>query len=101
MRYVIRFSQLASEDLTEILGWYQNQGVTGLDKRFIEAMSKTLKSLETSPKAHRIVHENVRQAVLKKFPYKIIYTIEENIVEVLIVAVMHQRRDPNTWQSRT
>jgi plasmid stabilization system protein ParE len=49
MKYRIIFSQLASQDLTEILGWYKNQDVEGLDKRFIEAMSKVLKRIETNP----------------------------------------------------
>jgi plasmid stabilization system protein ParE len=63
MRYTIRFSQRASDDLTDILGWYQSQGVQGLDKRFIEAMSKTLRRLENNPEGNRLVHLQVRQAM--------------------------------------
>jgi plasmid stabilization system protein ParE len=100
MSYTIRFSQLASEDLTEILGWYKEQNVEGLQKQFIEATSNVLKRLENNPQSNAIVHNNVRQALLKKFPYKILYTFDNAIVEVLVIAVIHQKRDPKIWKNR-
>ena len=62
MTYKIRFSQLASDDLTEVLGWYKEQNIEGLHKRFIEALSKVLKRLENNLQSNPIVHNNVRQA---------------------------------------
>jgi plasmid stabilization system protein ParE len=100
MSYTIRFSQLASDDLTEILGWYKEQNIEGLHKQFIEAISKVLKRLENNPQSNAIVHKEVRQALLKKFPYKILYTFDNGIVEVLIIAVIHQKRDPKIWKVR-
>jgi plasmid stabilization system protein ParE len=58
MKYTIRFSQLASEDLTEILGWYKEQNVEGLHKQFIEAMSKVLRRLENSPQFNVLTYLN-------------------------------------------
>ena len=100
MIYTIRFSQLASEDLTEVLDWYKKQDVEGLQKRFITAMSQGLRRLEKFPKSNPIVHNDVRQALLKKFPYKILYTVDNAIVEVLIIAIVPQKRDPKIWQGR-
>ncbi len=100
MTYTIRFSQLASDDLTEVLGWYKEQNVEGLNKRFIEALSKVLRRLENNPLSNPIVHNNVRQALLKKFPYKVLYTFDNAVVEVLIIAVIHQKRDPQIWKGR-
>jgi plasmid stabilization system protein ParE len=100
MSYTIRFSQLASDDLTEILGWYKEQNVEGLHKQFIEAISKALRRLENNPQSNVIVHKDVRQTLLKKFPYKILYTFDNTIVEVLIIAIIHQKRDPKIWKGR-
>jgi plasmid stabilization system protein ParE len=100
MKFTIRFSQLASDDLTDILGWYQNQDASGLDKLFIKAMSTILKRLETNPELYPIVHKNVRQALLQKFPYKILYLIDGLNIEVFIVGVIHQKRKPNSWKKR-
>lgn len=101
MTYKIRFSQLASDDLTEVLGWYKEQNIEGLHKRFIEDLSKVLKRLENNPQSNPIVHNTVRQALLKKFPYKVLYTFDNTVVEVLIIALIHQKRDPKIWQDRT
>jgi plasmid stabilization system protein ParE len=100
MKFTIRFSQLASDDLTDILGWYQSQDAEGLDKRFIQAISNILKRLETSPELYPIVRKNVRQALIQKFPYKILYIIDGLNVEVFIVALVHQKRNPNAWKKR-
>jgi plasmid stabilization system protein ParE len=86
--------------LTEILGWYKEQNVEGLHKQFIEATSKVLKRLENNPLSNAIIHNNVRQGLLKKFPYKILYTIDNAVVEVLVIAVIHQKRDPKIWKGR-
>jgi toxin ParE1/3/4 len=86
MSYTIRFSQLASDDLTEILGWYKEQNVEGLHKQFIETISKVLRRLENNPQSNVVVHKNVRQALLKKFPYKILYTFDNAINNLLNIS---------------
>ena len=99
MRYLIIFSQLASEDLTEILGWYKAQQ-SDSDKRFIAEMSKVLKRLESMPETYPFEHPPLRKAFLKKFPYKVLYFIDESNKEIQIVAVVHQSRNPNFWKKR-
>ena len=100
MRYIIIFSFLASEDLTEVLGWYKSQDIPGLEKRFIEAVSKILKRLESNPELYPFAHSNIRQAFLKVFPYKILYSVDNISNEVTIIAVIHKARDPKIWKNR-
>ena len=100
MKYLLIVSQLASEDLTNILGWYKTQEISGLDKRFIETISKILKRLEITPEMYPITHKNIRQALLTTFPYKIIYYIDSTKNEIHILAVIHQFRDFKVWKSR-
>ena len=99
MSYLITFMPLASEDLTEILGWYKNQQ-NDSDKRFIIEMSKVLKRLESLPQTFPFEHPPLRKGFLKKFPYKVLYFIDEIKLEILIVAVVHQSRHPDFWKSR-
>lgn len=99
MRYVIIFSQLASEDLTETLGWYKEQK-DGLEKQFITEMSKVLKRIEVFPKSFSYQHLRVRKANLNKFPYRILYLIDETNNEVHIIGVVHQSRHPDFWKNR-
>ncbi len=99
MRYLIIFSQLASDDLTETLGWYKDQS-DGLEKRFITEMSKILKRMEIFPKTFPIDYLQIRKALLKKFPYKILYFIDESKQEIHVIGVVHQSRHPDFWKNR-
>jgi plasmid stabilization system protein ParE len=44
------------------------------------------------------VFEEVRRAVVRRFPYAVFYKIEPQ--QVVVLAVFHSRRDPKSWQAR-
>lgn len=60
MSYTIQFSPQASDDLTEILGFYKSQPSPDLQKWFIQALSTALKTLQNSPKSHAVRFKNAR-----------------------------------------
>ena len=43
-------------------------------------------------------HADVRRRVLRRFPYSIVYVVEQS--EIVIVAVAHHKRRPGYWLSR-
>lgn len=51
-----------------------------------------------SPTRWRVIDEDIRQCLTRKFPYGILYTIEQDFI--LIVAVMHCSREPEYWKDR-
>ena len=99
MKYTIVFSQLASDDLTEILGWYKSQDAQ-LSSRYITEMSTVLRRMEDFPEIFPFEYLHVRKAILRKFPYKVLYFVEHNTAEVHIIAVVHQSRHPDFWKKR-
>ena len=100
MSYTIQFSPEATDDLTEILGWYKEQPVTDLQKKFITAISTTFKTLEKSPKSYALRFKNVRCAIVKKYPYLIYYWLDDASTTINIVAILHQSRHPKNWKKR-
>lgn len=40
----------------------------------------------------------VRRRILRRFPYSILYTLDNDVV--LVIAVAHQRRRPGYWRRR-
>jgi plasmid stabilization system protein ParE len=64
MTYTIQFSPQASDDLTDILGFYKEQSSPDLQKRFIQALSTTLKTLQNSPKSYSIRFKNIMRPLL-------------------------------------
>lgn len=67
--------------------------------RFQEAIRKACAAIEKTPNSWPHVDEDDhRQLILLKFPYAIIYRIEEP--EIVIVAIAHTSREEGYWMGR-
>ena len=71
----------------------------GLDLRFLAAIDAAIRQITAAPERWRIFEEDVRRYVTRVFPYAILYTIEPEGY-ILIIAVMHCRREPGYWKHR-
>ncbi len=77
--------------------WYEER-TAGLGRQFVEAVDEALASITRNPLAFAIVRNVVRRALTKRFPYGILYLVEADTVVVL--AILHQARDPDLWARR-
>ena len=98
MNYKINIFPHAANDIKEIVLWY-NQKSPGLGKQFTKNIKNTVKILRENPFAFAIKYENKRVVSAKKFPYLIHYKIDELKKEVIILAVLHTKRNPNIWKN--
>jgi len=94
----IFFHQAAKVELFNARDYYDDL-LFGLGKSFIIEIEKTINIIKKNPLAYPIINKNIRKAVIMKFPYSILYIIEEDIVYLL--AIMHQKRKPFYWKNRT
>jgi plasmid stabilization system protein ParE len=62
-------------------------------------LDASLAAIQRHPLAYPIVFGRLRRAVLRRFPYSVIYDLSGD--EILIVACIHGRRDPKRWQDRS
>lgn len=69
-----------------------------LAKSFVNAIDSGIDEILAYPKAWRIVEDDVRRYLIKRFPFGIYYCIEGD--RIMIYAVMHMSRDPNYWKNR-
>ena len=60
--------------------------------------NRAFNRISERPESYRIVESTVRRALVRKFPFSVFYRILPEWIEV--VAVVHQSRDPRTWQRR-
>lgn len=77
---------------------YYAQRRAGLELRFIESIEHAIASLREAPESGRVFDGEVRRWLAHIFPYAVLYTIESD--SILIVAVMHCRREPRYWSDR-
>lgn len=92
-----RFRPPAEDDVRDAYAWYREQG-EGLAPEFRRALDACVAQIERNPLAYPKVYEELRRALLRRFPYGIFYPIEPT--EVVVHGVFHGRRDPKAWQSR-
>jgi plasmid stabilization system protein ParE len=85
------------DEVRDAYRWYESRQ-SGLGDDFLAALEVVYRRLETSPEIHQIIEQNVRRALLRRFPYAVYYIVYPDRVEVL--AVQHCHRDPAAWQSR-
>jgi plasmid stabilization system protein ParE len=93
----ILFRPEAEVELMEAASWYEERG-KGLGADFLRSLDAAVAAIERNPHAYPIVFGKVRRSVLRRFPYIIIYRVEND--EILILACIHGRRDPKRWQER-
>ena len=48
-----------------------------------------------------IMDHQVRRCLVHRFPYGVIYSVDEQRSQVLILAVMHLHRQPGYWSERS
>jgi len=95
MKYV--FHPLALQEYSQSVEYYAQQKIE-LAQDLINQVENSIFRLIQSPYSYAIVDKNIRRCLVRKFPYAILYTIEDNCI--VILAVMHCHRNPQSWQDR-
>ena len=89
MTYRLFVKQEATQDAKDGYEWYE-KSQRGLGKKFLDEIDRYLLRITQSP--HQFPRDrSQRIAVLKKFPYKITFDIEENLITVY--SIYHDKRD--------
>ena len=98
MAYTLIIDPIAIQDIQKAIDYYDEQQ-PGLGKRFEAALNKHLITLEKNP-FFRIRYDNVHGLPLKKFPYMVHFTIDEDQQVVIVRAVFHTALNPKEWKKR-
>ncbi len=93
----LTFHAEADTEVTEAARFYELQAES-LGFSFLEELGLALKRIEGHPKSAPLVGKEVRRALLRRFPFSLLYVIEPDRIRILAVA--HQKRRPNYWLSR-
>ena len=94
---IIRFTPEADAELTEARQWYSHQR-KDLDLEFMQCVDDALSRVVKNPNFFPIVYQNLRRAVVRRFPFAVFYEVASD--EVQVIAVFHSRRNPEIWKTR-
>ena len=87
----------AQAEFDEAADWYEQQQ-PNLGREFVTKVQATLDRLQTTPRQFPVVFEEVRQAIVERFPYSVLFQAEPK--RIVVLAVFHHRRDPSVWKRR-
>jgi plasmid stabilization system protein ParE len=87
----------AEQDLTQAYEWYESQRV-GLGEEFLTRVDACIQSIVRNPEMHRLVFENYRRGLVRRFPCAVFYEYADG--SVTVYCVFHTSRDPEKWRKR-
>jgi len=93
----IRILEIAQLEFNEAREFYEIEGA-GLGTSFENEIKRGLLRIQQLPQAWPSERKETRRYLTRKFPYKIIYSIQEDVIVVLAFAHLH--RKPNYWVDR-
>jgi plasmid stabilization system protein ParE len=87
----------ARAEFLDAVRYYESQRA-GLGARFKAEVDRTLTRIATAPQQFAQVEPGYRRAVVHNFPYGVFFMGMEE--EIVILAILHSRRNPEVWKSR-
>ena len=94
---LVEFLEAAEAEFIEAVDYYNEQS-EGLGYEFAAEVKRTIGRTLQYPDAWPKLSARTRRCRTHRFPYGIVYQVRED--RILIVAVMHLHRHPETWKSR-
>ena len=96
MKYSVVLDRRALKDIQESKDFY-NSILKSLGDKFISEFSHCVTTLEKNP-FYQIRYDDVRCLPLRKFPFLIHFSVDEDKQIVKIYAVLHTSRDTENWK---
>jgi plasmid stabilization system protein ParE len=96
--FPVIFTPRARAELIDAQDWYENE-VPGLGRRFRAAVEAVIEHMSANPRQFPVVYKSIRRALLRRFPYSLMFIIEAD-ESLTVIACFHGSRDPAHWQKR-
>ena len=93
----VRFLKVARAELREAVRYYESHAAD-LGADFLLEVTAAVERITEFPVAWQTVDVELRRCQLGRFPYGLIYA--EEGTDILIVAVAHLHRRPESWRDR-
>lgn len=93
----LTYHEEADAEVNEATRYYEERGL-GLGFSFLDAVEEAGEMVLANPEAFQLVGREVRQKLLARFPYSLLYVVETDRIRV--IAVAHHKRRPGYWRHR-
>lgn len=90
----LHYTTKAKIDVELAFEWYERQR-RGLGFEFLDCVEVAIKLIIENPKMYKIHYSYFRSCVIRRFPFSVFYTIENEDKEIIVHAVFDNRQNPN------
>lgn len=91
------FHPEAEAEFLEAIAYYEERA-PGLGLDFSAEVHAAIQRIQAFPWAWQVLEGEIRRALVHRFPYGVLYAVEEE--RIWIVAVMNLHRRPEYWRER-
>ena len=95
MRFI--FHPEAEDEFLQSIEYFENSS-PGLGEDFAGEVYHTIRNIVSHPHAWPAIESDIRRCLTHRFPYGVIYSIENK--HIIILSVMHLHRHPDYWKNR-
>ena len=92
MSYSITFRKRAATEYIEAVAWYKERSVQAAEN-FVVIIQDTLTQIQNQPDYFRNSFKNFHEAKTKKYPFSIVYFIDEKKKRIVITSLFHNKRN--------
>ena len=93
----VAFLRAASAEFDAAANWYRQRRAK-LGEAFINSIQRVLDRVAAQPDFYPLVRDDVREAIVPRYPFCIYYRQEPD--RIVVLSVFHTARDPSVWQLR-
>lgn len=94
---IVRYTDRVKDDVESDFLWYEKQK-KGLGIEFLDSIEMNLDNIVTFPEMYKTCYSNFRRCVIRRFPFSIFYTIENE--EIIVHSVFDNRQNPKKVPSK-
>ena len=93
MAYSYIISRIAANEYEDSFDWYEKRSTLASDA-FIDSVQNAIEAICQNPYRYRNTYRNLREITLKKYPYNLIYYIDEERKLIIVFSIYHHKRNP-------
>jgi plasmid stabilization system protein ParE len=99
MSFIFINKPSVTDDIQDIVDYYKNIHLE-LAIEFLDRLEEAKKHIANFPEAFQIKYKNVRMVLLMQFPYQIHYIVDEEKMQIIILAIIHAYKKPRDYSKK-
>jgi plasmid stabilization system protein ParE len=93
MKYRHIYDPVAIVEYKEAVSWYKHRSIVAAEN-FVKEVTDKIIVICNYPSRFRNAYSVFRETALKKFPYTIVYFVDEKKKKVIVTSIFHNKRNP-------